>query len=455
MKNKGNIPINVIHEELINEFSGDISKDFELKTSFKNHTGNLYPDSSQVIQIEYSPKDLGAFLIKYVITTDLTERNIYGVPESQKYSTFYLKGSVVSPKLAVSNNVIDFGNVMINKSDCKANRDTVLKISNTGNENLIISSLFVKPSYPESYFKISANNFELAPNHDTTITITFIGDISTIGDFSAELRIVNNQKVPSDTTIILLKAKGVPPINGILSISDSIKAKPGTKIEVPIILKNDLIKPSIFASRFTTDLNYNQTMLKFQGVKTLGTASEGAANLGDNTEIIGKNYITIDLQTTSGTYFKSSDTIATLRFDTFLGDAFSSELAFSRPKFGDKNCDEVFKLNTINGIFTTDSVCGIEFKAVPKPKSKYYIKVFQDLLSDNAIKYEISIPVTMLNSLDLFDTYGNKIKNIFESELPAGVYSSYLNTDNMNSGIYYLLLKNKFYQSMQPLIIIK
>jgi hypothetical protein len=455
LKNTGNIPINSFNEELIDELSGMTAKDFKLTIPFKDKKGYLYPDSSKAIFIEYNPKNLGAFLIKYVITTDLTERNIYGVPESQKYSILYLKGSVVSPKLAVSDKNIDFGNIMINKSDCPAARDTILRISNAGNENLIISMVDVKPPYPESNFNISASNFELAPNQDTTIVITFIGNSGTIGVFSADLRIVSNQNIPSDTTIISLKAKGISPLTGNLSISDNITAKPGTSIEVPILLKYDLIKPSVFANRFTTDFSYNQTMLKYQGVKTLGSASEGSANHGDNGEIVNKNYISIDLQMPPGSYFKSSDTVALLRFDTFLGDAISSELAFSKPKFGDKNCDEVFGLNIINGIFTTDSVCGIEFKAVPKPKSKYYIKVIQNLQSDNEVHYEISMPVKLVNALDLYDSFGNKIQNIFEAELAAGIYSSYLNTENLNSGVYYLLLKNKFYQAVQTVVIIR
>jgi hypothetical protein len=452
LKNNGNIPVNSIKEELIDEFSGSESKDIILVTAFKDNKNYFYPDSLKKIFLEYNPKELGAFLIKYRITTDLTERNIYGVPESQKYCLFYLKGSVVSPKLAVSSNIIDFGNVMINKTNCLSVRDTILRISNIGNDNLIISHIVV---IPETNFKISSSTFELAPYKDTTIKITFTGNSGTIGESFAELRIASNQRIPSDTTVIQLKAKSVSSITGNLSISDSIKAKPGTMIEVPVVLKNDFIKPSIFASKFTSDLSYNQTMLKYQGVKTLGTASEGALNLGDNTEITEKNHITIDLQMPSGTYFKSSDTIALLRFDTFLGDAVSCELAFSNPKFGDNNCEEVFGLNVINGIMTTDSVCGIGFKAVPKPKSKYYIKVFQDVFLENKIKFEISIPVKIENTLDLYDIYGNKTRNIFKSELPAGVYSSYLNTADLNSGIYYLLLTNKFYQAIQPVIILR
>ena len=54
-----------------------------------------------------------------------------------------------------------------------------------------------------------------------------------------------------------------------------------------------------------------------------------------------------------------------LLFDTYLGQNVSTELTLDAgtTKFGNAGCDNIFTVETHSGTFSTDSICGLQYKA--------------------------------------------------------------------------------------------
>ena len=450
-KNIGNIPIYAKSEKIINLISNQETNDFQPIIKFQTNGFYLESDSIRDVVLEFSSDKRGINNYQYSIETNLAERNIYGYPQSAVNIKFYIQANLVSPNMVLQSDTLDFGNIALNNAQCPARRDTSIKFTNTGNSNLRIYDISLVPEYPQSPFRLISYDDLINPAINGNISIAFEEISDQVQDYESIITIKTNENQPANIRAIVLKASTLPPLSGVLSISDNIRAKPGRVIEIPIVLNYSGSNPLSFAEKFETSLIYNRSILEYLGTTTLNTATEGSINKSDIREDDNPE-IKLEFEAPQGNYLRARDTIVKVRFNTYLGDAVSTELALLNSKFGDSRCSNLFNLQISNGVFTTDSVCGIEYKAVQKPSNKFGINYFYD--NDDKV-FEYSIPFNDNIELSIYDNYGNKIKQLINQMIPSGVYQIKINETELPSGAYYIIIRNKYSYDSKQFIVIK
>ncbi|HRP02686.1 MAG TPA: hypothetical protein PLE30_08570 [Candidatus Kapabacteria bacterium] len=451
LKNTGNIPIFAKSEQIINLVNNKISDEFSFVTKFQNNNTYLQKDSTCKIYLDYNPKNRGLCIYNYTIETNLMERNIHGTPQSQSKINFYIVANLVAPNMIIQNDSLDFGNIALNNAYCPTKRDTLLKFSNNGNSKLSIYDIKLDPEYPQSPFRLGAYDQILEPSEEGKFSISFEEISPQVREYESILTFSTNESVPAKVHKVLIKANTIPPLSGNISIPDNLRAKPGRVIEVPIQVSYNGDNPIQFAEKFKANIIYNKSLLEYLGTTTLNTACEGSINKSDNYE--GDNpEIKLEFEASTNNNFLNRDTIVKLRFNTYLGNAISTEIAIINPQFSDSKCTNLFKLQINNGVFTTDSVCGIEYKAVQKPTQQLQINTYYK--QNNRI-FEYSIPYNDNVELAMYDIYGNKIKQLFNQLMPSGVYQFNLNDNEFPNGSYYIIIRNKYAFDSKQFIIVK
>jgi hypothetical protein len=449
LKNSGNIPFGLKSQNIINSNDNEPNKFFGIIKEFLQDKKHLRPDSSDIIKIEFNPTETGFFTSRLKIESDIFERKISGVQPDKRFKYIYIRGNVVSPKMILQLNSIDFGNVILSNEDCPSERDTVIHIHNAGNVDLFIYNITTNPPYPDSKF-FSARQFMLIPaNSSDTLRIKFRAVGGDFNSYSSDLILKTNQYAPFDSVVIKLNANSVPPITADLSIPKDLKSKPGSIIEVPIILKGTQSSPAEFAKSFSTSLFYNRSILEFIGTRTIGTATEGSINHGDSFENPNNEELYLDLRSPASTYFSGKDTLIFLKFKTYLGNSVATEISLIEPRFGDNNCDNILSIVKSNGIYSTDSVCGLDYKALPSMSGKFNLEIAESIGgSENIIKFDV--PYSTFTSIKLYDLFGTEVHTFFSQYIPSGNYTVYDNYKYISTGMYYIELITPAFRIVKP-----
>ncbi len=74
---------------------------------------------------------------------------------------------------------------------------------------------------------------------------------------------------------------------------------------------------------------------------------------------------------------------------------------------------------------------------------------------NSTVTLNVSLPTSGLISVSIYNILGQKIKAIFENYKSAGNYSLKYNADNLNSGVYFILLKQNQMITTQKIILLK
>jgi hypothetical protein len=430
LENSGNINIKSVAEVLFEEQNDIQYSDYEIQNPFSVN-GILQPDSVRNLQFDFTPLEYGRFVYRYVMRTDIMERNIFGVPPSAENIEFYIRGRGKAPKLNIESDTVDFKNVILNSIDCPSERDTVFRIANNGNEELRIIDVITNPPFPQSKFRVFPKEIILQPEQDTTIKITFISNNSDINRFAEEMIIITNQYPPNDSISVILIAETMPAVEANLSIPANYFAKPGSNISLPLLIKNQNDKPSKYATSFKSLLRYNHTILDYKGFSSINTAAEKSI-VTINTDESGE----LDISLKDDLFFNPNDTLLILNFDVYLGNSPSSELLLINPVFGDNNCYKIMNTTVNNGNVILDSICGIEFKALPFDEQNISFAFnMRDYKSGEAI---FEIPYDANVKIEIYDIYGNISKFIDYNTMQTGFYYKQIDMIELSSGVYFI-----------------
>lgn len=448
LNNKGNIPFGLISQEIMQH-----KNCFDFKKQFLSDNSHLQPNNFDTLRIAFSPKQRIIYNSEYQINSDITERDLYGYTNDMRTIKFYLRGRGIEPEISVAKDTIDFGNIVLS-SNCTSERDTIIPISNLGNMELKINSIYIYPESPKTPF--SVENKELiipADNNQIKMdSIKIIFSSNEEKEFYATLFLINNSSSPKDTIKITLHAKGVPPVSATLRIPDNLTIKPGHNIQIPIIIDNKRVS---YARNFSDTLTYNKTILKYDGYNTPGTASEIVPD--DNiiiNEIENTGRLAISIKTPSNAYFLKKDTLILLNFKAFLGDKIYTQISFASPVFGDGKCNNVLNTNEItNGILFLDSICGISLKTIPYSQYKFAILS----IDPNPVTESFSIAYQMAFAskvtIKIYDMYGREIIELLNNELPSGVYSNLFNAKILSPGTYFCEMRAGIFKETKILVI--
>lgn len=296
---------------------------------------------------------------------------------------------------------------------------------------------------------------QIPPNSQDRIDIRFENNSGQIGEYDARMRLVTNSPKPMDTIFIVLKAVSTPPLSAYLSIPENLRASPGKMIEVPVIIRSDILNPPEYAKSVNFGISYDRSILEYKGIVTLGTATAGASFEGDNRELPEKQSVNIKLTKLGGDFFESYDTLCKIRFYTYLGNAVATEIAFINPKFSDGNCDDLFDLTVTNGVFVTDSVCGLELKAVPNDFRGFGISYLNSESSADRAVFECTIGKSTDVAFYVYDIFGRLINIESAGTIPAGTYQYFYNSGMMNSGTYFIEMRTPFITLQESFMVIR
>ncbi|MFA7626585.1 MAG: choice-of-anchor D domain-containing protein [Candidatus Kapaibacterium sp.] len=453
INNDGNLPFG-IKSQAITGINDDSANDFSIVTPFLANGMHLQANEKMFTEIHFTPSDIGTVSAKLRLESDILDRNIVGTQPDKRYEYFYIQANVISPKIVLQTNEVDMGNIILTGSDCPSQRDTVLHIFNSGNANLEIYSVLTNPHYPESNFYPSRQSIVIPPGSSDTLTIQFRAEQGEFNNFFSDIIILTNQYPPFDSIVVSFRAATVPPVSVNLSIPKNIRAKPGTMLELPIILNADDIKPARLARNFRASLIYNRSLLEFVGFISLGTASEGSLNHGDNFEIPESDELNLDIRAGGLSYFLPKDTLIILRFRTYLGNSVRTEISILEPKFGDGKCDNILNLINISGDYTIDSVCGINYKAIPSTSGNFSLEISG---SENFAEHSVSasIPYSCNVKISILNLNGQIVHEMLNQNMPAGKYSFPLESFNLKSGLYAVLLETPAVRLVKPFPVVK
>ncbi len=429
IENEGNLPFGALKQsiEIISQPIQDIA--FSASKPFLQGNNHLFQNKFDTCRIKFSPKEIGNYLAKYTIESDVGQRKILGVPFNAKYFTFYLKGTASEPRISTYNDTINFGNVVLSP-ECANSRDTLIPIINTGNEELKIFNISLNPPPPLSKFTIIEYTNVIDANGSGFIKLNFTSN--SIGEELTDLIITTNANRPNDRLVLPLKATGVPLVLAQLSIPTSIKARPGTLITFPIVIKNQNLR---YGRNFTDTLNFDKTLLSYHSYQIFSTAAEVADQISIN-QIDNEGRLHISVSVPYTTYFLPRDTLIILRFYTYLGENISTPIAFSNPKVGDGICSNVLNIEKINGLFSLDSVCGLDFKVVPITKPVISFKeIFPNPGFDKInIEYELNEEANV--RISIFNIFGEKIKEIYSKKESRGEHTFIYSCSELSPGLY-------------------
>lgn len=454
IRNKGNIPFRAKTIKLLNETDNLESETFKLHDipfGYKDYIDSLLEINSTIVLIDsFRAEASGIYRARLVIESDIATRNIRGFPQEAREVVFLLKAEVVEPKIKLTTNTVDFGNIVL----CPENPTIVLdsiNIFNDGKAQLQVSKFRIEPD--SSPFSVIPGNMEIPPGPNTykTAYITFNTDRLEVNkEYTAKVFIENNSYAPNNVTEIYLTARCVESSATKIQISRELKAKPGRLISVPIIV--DKAEISI-ARTFRDTLSFDGNLLAYDSFDKSATASVKAL---ESDIIINENphgVLPINIKLPEKIYFEPSDTLIVLIFRTYLGNKISTDITFRNPELGNGICARVLNTSNTNGYFSLDSVCGLEQKAVSHLAKNFSVmSIYPNPVKDNFdIKFRIKDNTVL--DINVFDIYGQKIIQPASGKFQAGDYNYDINAAGMSAGLYYIELTDGYNYEIYRIVI--
>ncbi len=441
INNQGNIPFGCLKQSVTNVNNSDPSLDFISNSTLKSLISNLYPTDNDSIKISFTPNRRGPFFAKLVLESDIFKRKITGFPQSLRQVVFYIKGNGIEPTLEVDKDTIDFGNVVL-QPDCPKSRDLTLLVSNNGNAPLIIFYTKVEPPFSVTVFDT------LSANSRKPITLSF--DANQLGAFTKTLTITTNANQPYTDFKLHLKAQSVAPKSMDIEIPKDLKAKPGTRIMFPILVKDfDIIN----AKTYSDTLEYDRSLLEYYDFDKVNTASEAAQ--AELIEFANGSKLSIKLSCPGNLTFMKSDTLIKLYYNTYLGEKVKTSINLTATAFGDGVCIGVLKGVPSNGIFSLDSVCGLEFKAIPRVKGIIQAYDIHPNPSIDNFNLTFDLSENADVSVKIYNTYGIVEKEYNLNKLALGSYVKNLELPNLEQGFFICEITAGLDKIALPLIIRK
>ena len=220
-----------------------------------------------------------------------------------------------------------------------------------------------------------------------------------------------------------------------LEIPDTLTAKPGEEIEIPILLKSIQSPPANIRSiKGRCVLRFNASML-----------DPGAA-LRQEAVVNGDRLIplTFDLRPNVGA------ALTTLRFRARLGDAIATPLILTS-----LSADGVILLAPKPGIFT---LSGLSYAGGARLFSSDRAPLFAST-APNPVSSTALVRYTLKETADvdvaIVNLYGQTVQTVLTKHLLPGDYDISITTEQLPPGAYFLVLQTPTHRISQPLRIVR
>ncbi len=442
--NNGNIVLTADSIRLLNETNDNPSTEF---TFFNNDriTGTPIPNGGTGwYSFRLMSQEAGIHTARLVIYSDIYKKNIFGYPSDARKIEFLIRAECVEPIMALNHTTVDYKNVVISPDCPKKILDSV-KVYNNGNANLNIKNIRIDTK--TTPFAVTPNNFILEPGTGSNIYISFNTDgLDVNTQYDAKLRI-ESETCPDSITVVSLTAKTVEAASTTMRLPE-VKAMPGRVVSFPLLVDGEKIQ---IARTFRDTIVFEKYLLSYQNYENVGTAS-AKANIIEMSEF-KDGMLAVNIKMAGSEYFSASDTLIILKFNTYLGNKISTPISFLNPELGDGICSKVMSIVKTDGLFTLDSVCGLENKAIPSVVRNFSILSARPNPADDEFRVQFSLSGENRCSFNLYDLYGQKVFSIPAENLSPGEYETRIDSSVFTHGIYYLEMTDGFFCEIIKIVV--
>ncbi len=414
VRNTGNINVRYTSEREVGTVGDTLA--YQIERSLQSGGSDLLTNAWDTLLVRFAPVNGGPHIIQYVIETDLMSRQVKGVPDGAHQRVFTFRGFARKPQMAVLPTSVDFGPVVLLPACSSAVERTVV-VRNVGNILLRIDSVRVHP--PTSAITVNPPEPIPAIEVDGSQTLIVRYQPAQIEQLSAFLVLYTNAFGPPVHIPLAGSAIGADTIT--VSVP-SQALRPGSTLALPIHVDADRV---MLAQTSKLTLSFDPSQLRYRGLITGGTSTEGATVLNSAENPRG----VLKLEFEANGSFAERDTFVIVVFDTYLGTNAATELALnsSTTQFGNAGCASILRVTTVNGTFAADSVCGLPFKTATNGTLNMSIA---PLPAGNEVHVTVESSTGQAVQLALYDTYGTLLST-FEGRphtridlqaLPVGLY---------------------------------
>ncbi|MCZ2133251.1 MAG: choice-of-anchor D domain-containing protein [Bacteroidetes bacterium] len=345
--------------------------------------------------------------------------------------TLFLRGRRASVATVLSSSEIDFGNVETGKT---LTRQFTLR--NSGTVDISVEARNI--ALPFRLISSSPPLPALLPKDSILVLTLEYAPTSEYRD-SAVADIVIVQPCLETHGLTLLgvgTSSTLPPdtsaITGLLTIKGT-SAELGSIVSLPIILTSDSLGFAQISS-LSFEVYFNGSMLMPRSITAGNDLASGfAAQFTENKP----GHLTIEIADPTFTATLKAGGLALLNCEVLLGDAIATPLIISSPHVMRSGRDIRIAIAAPD-TFTLIGVCPPQERIISLGKSpSLALKV-----SGGTIEIVADIPTNDFTALKLYDNTGRAVATLLEGELAVGTHSLFIGENILESGMYFLTLRN-------------
>ena len=372
----------------------------------------FYPDGT-FHRFAVDSGDFHPIIIRYKTDTDGLHEAVLTLLSNSETQNVYevaLRAVRISTKFEVAPASIEFVDVIPYAKEQKT-----FEIHNTG--SLPIS--WTVPQVLGKFTLLDINPIITLPGETSIATVEFAGDST--GREHFETQIMQDTICFFSQTVKYAAYVSKEPARAVLEIGVA-EGKPGDLVNIPVYIRNIENLNLENVQGIITNLRYNATLLY-----PMDNNSKGEIALAGGFRIDTLVFPKIP---------EGGGLLGTFPYRVMLGDAVSTVLHLEdyKPIKG------YLELSDIPGTFNLKNVCeeggprlinslgGVKLTAIPNPASEY-------------CEIKFSLVESGKTNLYVTNVIGQRVLSLLDSEAKHGDYSILLSTENLQSGVYYIMLE--------------
>lgn len=430
------------------EFCGDFVLDFLINTSHPVTVEFLeYMSPNLLVGIEEGMKfKAGDSLIAAIFPLQdvgvYLDSAVFYLKECNKKIVIYMKGERIDSKLIrLADEIIDFGTDYVGVSEIFTTK--LYNFSKT--EILELRSIDV----PNPFILFNPNNnaFPLIVQPLDSIELEFQYQRSDANIYKDSISV--NMKLPCERTLKYeIKGAAIDRKDYSLryNMPDNFDAMLNQVFALPIELdmSDNFDQTDASIDNIKLYFSYDRAIFDIKSIKPISNSI-----ILNNSDFQAGNII-LDYKLSETSNLQNGP-LFELEIKPLLGHTLKSEINLDSVIYVAKTEIETPSDNTL---ITINGECFIQYRTVEVGGESNLILKGNNPVG-NLIDVDFSIVSDEISKLTLFDLNGNAVRYLVNENLKPGTYNAKLSTSNLNSGAYYLILKNGINTETIKLSIIK
>ncbi len=412
------------------EYSTDINNLFEADFT----EGNILESGTHPLNLKVTGYREGYFEGEITLSIE---------PCSERKS-FSIKGYIYQPEISIDNTSLNFGTgkIPFSKTDS-------IKIVNDGIIDITIDKIVgIATPFSVDYSLSSPMPSTLKSGETFYLAITYSANIA--GTDNLDINLITEPC--SNSHILSLSGTGSNILNEVLDIAIDNKrtAKPGEKIDLRIVVNENsqtdgvlTFKKFDFSIAYDPEVYYPQNILAGEKIPV-----NDIVNVSMDIFTPGDVRGSIELNNHQDVEYGE---FAIIEGVTMLNSKLRTELYLGRLQFDSP--DNISIDNITESLIILDDGCALDRRLVGNAPPPAIRVIKDDDNSDITLKYNIMSED--YSSLDIYDSYGNKIRSVEAGYIKPGEYEKNQDIINLASGQYFVVLNNGNIMVTARLIVLK